>query len=134
MVHTPSATSTSIDIALAPWTAASAAQHVARDYHTHDLRGSFADALDPQLPVPALERHLARDAHAAEHLDAAIDHATCGFGPVDLGNRCVQLDVFAAIRFPRRIEDEHACGAQLDFRVDEQPLDRLPVGEPCAEC
>ena len=31
------------------------------------------------------------------------------------------------------VEHQHSGRAQLDFRVDEQPLDRLPVGEPRAE-
>jgi hypothetical protein len=35
--------------------AALAAEQVARDHHAVHLGGTFADALDPQLAVPALE-------------------------------------------------------------------------------
>src|SRR5262252_7962888 len=79
------------------------ADEVAGDDHAVDLGGSFTDPLDAQLTIPALERHLARHAHAAEDLDAAVDHATGRLGAVHLADRRLVLDVDAAVRLPRRV-------------------------------
>src|SRR5256885_5927959 len=97
MVAMPSVTSTSIDMSRLP---ALAAEQVARDHHAVHLGGALADALDAHFAIPALQRHLARDAKPAEHLDAAVDHLAGDFGGVDLANRGIDLDVLAEIALP----------------------------------
>src|SRR4051794_35357112 len=130
MVAMPSVTSTSIDMSRLP---ALAAEQVARDHHAVHLGWPFADALDAHLAMPPLERHLARDAEPAEHLDAAVDHLAGHFGGVDLADGRVDLDVLAEIALPGSLIDQQARGAQLDLRVRDHPLDRLLVGELRAE-
>ena len=83
--------------------------------------------------MPALQRHLARDAEPAEHLDAAVDHLAGDFGRVDLADRGIDLDVLAKIAAPGRLIDQQARGAQLDLRIRDHPLDRLLVGKLGAE-
>src|SRR6478735_4862444 len=126
----PSVTSTSIDMS---GLSALTAEQVARHHHAVHLGRALADALDAHLAVPALERHLARDAKPAEHLDAAVDHLAGDFGGVDFANGGIDLDVLAEIAFPRRLIDEQARGAQLDLGVRDHPLDRLLVGKLRAE-
>src|SRR5207248_9758898 len=110
MVAMPSVTSTSIDMSRLP---ALAADEIARDHHAVHLGGTFADALDAHLAVPALQRHLARDAQPAEHLDTAVDHLAGDFGRVHLADRGVDLDVLPEIALPGGLVDEQARGAQL---------------------
>src|SRR5262249_2845390 len=111
MVAMPSVTSTSIDISCLP---ALAAEQVARAHHAVHFGGAFADALDAHLAVPALQRHFARDAKPAEHLDAAVDHLAGDLRRVDLADRGIDLDVLPEIALPRGLIDEQARCAQLD--------------------
>src|SRR5947209_244306 len=130
MVAMPSVTSTSIDMSPLP---ALAAEQIARDHHAVHLGGTLTDALDAHLAIPAFQRHLARDAKPAEHLDAAVDHLAGDFGRIHLANRGIDLDVLPEVALPGGLIDEQARGAQLDLRVRDHPLDRLLVGEPRAE-
>src|SRR4051794_31171 len=130
MVAMPSVTSTSIDMSRLP---ALAAEQVARDHHAVHLGWPFADALDAHLAVPALERHLAREAEPAEHLDAAIDDLAGNFGGVHLADRGIDLDVLPEVALPGGLIDEQPRGAQLDLAISDHPLDRLLVGELRAE-
>src|ERR1043165_40503 len=116
----PSVTSTSIDMVFSSLLAL-AAEQVARDHHAWTLRRTLADALDAHLAMPALERHLARDAESAEHLDAAIDHLAGDFGGVDLADRRVDLDVLPEIALPGSLIDEQSRGADLDLGVGDHP-------------
>src|SRR6185503_4051944 len=106
---------------------------IARDHHAVNFGRAFADALDAHLAMPALERHFARDAEPAEHLDAAIDHLAGDLGGVDLADRGIDLDVLAEITLPGGLIDEQACGTDLDLAVGDHPLDRLLVSELRAE-
>src|SRR5437764_14417210 len=94
MVAMPSVTATSIDMSGLCFSRflALAAEQVARNHHAVHLGGTLADALDAHLAVPALERHLARNAEPAEHLDAAIDDLPGSFGGVHLADRGIDLD------------------------------------------
>src|ERR1043165_5518326 len=130
MVAMPSVTSTSIDMSRL---SAPAAEQVACNHHAMHLGGPFPDALDAHFAIPALQRHLARDAEAAEHLDAAVDHLAGNFGRVHLADRCIDLDVLPEIALPGSLIDEQAGGAQLDLAIRDHPLDRLLVGKPRAE-
>src|SRR6186997_18999 len=130
MVAMPSVTSTSIDMSRLP---ALAAEQVARDHHAMHLGRALADALDAHLAIPALQRHLARNAKPPEHLDAAVDHLAGDFGGVDLANRGIDLDVLSEVALPGGLVDKEPRGAQLDLRVRDHPLDRLLVGELRAE-
>src|ERR1041384_4824401 len=130
MVAMPSVTSTSIVISGLP---ALAAEQGTRDHHPVHLGGALADALDAHLAVPALQRHLARNAEPAEHLDAAVDHFAGDLGRVDLGDRGIDLDVLPEIALPGRLIDKQARGAQLDLAIRNHPLDRLLVGKAGAE-
>src|SRR4051812_12401873 len=130
MVAMPSVTSMSIDMSRLP---ALAAKQIARDHHAVHLGGTLANALDAHLTVPSFERHLARDAKPAEHLDAAVDHLAGHFGRVNLADRGVDLDVLPEVALPGRLIDEQARGAQLDLAIGDHPLDRLLVGEPRSE-
>src|SRR5437660_564702 len=76
------------------------AQQLARHHHAMDLGRALADPLDAQLAVPTLQRHLAGDAHAAEDLDAAIDHLPGDLGRIDLADRGIDFDVVAQIAAP----------------------------------
>src|ERR1043166_4696459 len=131
MVAMPSVTSTSIDMASS--LLALAAEQVARDHHAVNFRRALADALDAHLAVPALERHLARDAEPAEHLDAAVDHLAGDFGRVDLADRGIDLDVLPEIALPGGLIDQQPRGADLDLAGRDHPLDRLLLGELRAE-
>src|ERR1043165_4033136 len=128
----PSVTSTSIDMVFSSLLAL-AAEQIARDHHAVNFRRTFADALDAHLAMPALERHLARNAEPAEHLDAAIDHLAGDFGRVDLADRGIDLDVLPEIALPGGLIDQQPRGADLDLAVGDHPLDRLIVGELRAE-
>src|ERR1041384_7348713 len=130
MVAMPSVTSTSIDMSRLP---ALAAEQVARHHHAVPLGGALADALDAHLAVPALHRHLARNAEPAEHLDAAVDHFAGDLGRVDLGDRGIDLDVLPEIALPGRLIDKQATGARPDLAIRNHPLDRLLVGKAGAE-
>src|ERR1043165_8299833 len=131
MVAMPSVTSTSIDMGSS--LLALAAEQIARDHHAVNFRRAFADALDAHLAVPALERHFARDAEPAEHLDAAVDHLAGDFGRVDLADRGIDLDVLPEVALPGGLIDQQPRGADLDLAVGNHPLDRLLVGELGAE-
>src|SRR5436309_10151511 len=97
MVAIPSVTSTSIDMSRLP---ALAAEQIARDHHAVHFGGTFADALDAHLAMPALQRHFARDTEPAEHLDAAVDHLAGDFGRVDLADRGIDFDVLPEVALP----------------------------------
>src|SRR4051794_3959502 len=114
MVAMPSVTSTSIDMSRLP---ALAAEQVARDHHAVHLGWPFADALDAHLAVPALERHLARDAEPAEHLDAAVDHLAGNLGRVHFADRRIDLDVLPEITFPGSLIHKQPRRAQLDLAI-----------------
>src|SRR6266446_6738135 len=101
MVAMPSVTSTSIDMGSS--LLALAAEQVARHDHAVHLRRSFSDPLDAHLAVPALQRHFARDAEPAEHLDAAVDHLAGDFRRIDLADRRINLDVLAEVALPGRL-------------------------------
>src|SRR4051812_38982625 len=129
MVAMPSVTSTSIDMSRLP---ALAAEQIARDHHAVHLGGTLTDALDAHLAIPAFQRHFARDAKAAEHLDAAVHHLAGNLGRVNLANRRIDLDVLPEVALPGGLIDEQARGAQLNLAVGYHPLDRLLVGKPRA--
>src|SRR3954453_22409498 len=97
MVAIPSLTSISIDMSRLP---ALAAKQVARDQHAVHLGGTLADAFDAHLAIPAFQRHFARDAESAEHLNAAVDHLAGNLGGVHLANRRIDLDVLAEVSLP----------------------------------
>src|SRR5438034_7615533 len=105
IVQTPSATSTSIAMSDRPHAAAARTDQIARDDHPMDLGRTFADPLDPQLPIPALERQLLRHAHSAEDLDAAVDDATRGLRAEHFAHRCLVFHVAAEVRLPRGVVD-----------------------------
>src|SRR3954454_11072009 len=130
MVAMPSVTSTSIDMSRLP---ALAAEQVARDHHAMHLGWPFADALNAHLAIPAFQRHFARDAEPAEHLNAAVDHLAGDFGRIHFANRGIDLDVLPEVTLPGGLIDEQPRGTQLDLRVRDHPLDRLLVGKPRAE-
>src|SRR5262249_54483165 len=134
-VAMPSVTSTSIDMVNPSGSSllALSAEQIARDDHAMHFGRAFADAFDAHLAMPALERHLARDAEPAEHLDATVDHLAGDLGGVDLADRRIDLDVPAHVAFPGGLVDEQARGAQLDLAVRDHPLDRLLVGEARTE-
>src|SRR3954470_6220541 len=125
MVAMPSVTSTSIDMSRLP---ALAAEQIARDHHAVHLGWPFADALDAHLAIPAFQRHFARDAKPAEHLDAAVDDLAGDFGRVHFADRRIDLDVLPEIALPGSLIHKQPRGAQLDLAIGDHPLDRLLVG------
>src|SRR5215510_6944954 len=72
----------------------------ARDQHAVDLGGAVIDAGDAGIPVHALERQILAEAHAAEHLDGAVDDAALHLRRRDLDHRDLVAWLQALVDFP----------------------------------
>ena len=96
--------------------------------------GPLADALDPQLAVPALERQLLGDAHAAVDLHRSGRRR----GPRPRSRRPWPSPRGAGTARPRSafqaaLERDPARLLEVDLVVDDHPLDRLARRERLAE-
>ena len=96
------------------------AQEIARDHHAVDFGRAFADPLDAQLAVPALQRQLVGDAEAAEDLHAAVDDAPGRLRRIELADRRFRLDVVAEIAATRVTERGET---RADDRVSEAAME-----------
>src|SRR5208283_790999 len=118
---------------IAPLLVRSSSQKRAGDHHSMHFARAFADPADSRLAVPALDGELLADAVAAVNLHGAIDHAAEHFARIELCDRRLGAEILAAIGLPRSFPRQPPRRAQLDLRIREHPLYRLPFGEQFAE-
>src|SRR5580700_1795221 len=95
--------------------------------------GTFADSADSRLAVPSLDRKLLADAVPAMNLHRTIDHAAEHLARIELRDRRLGAKVLAAVGLPRAFPRQPPRRAQLDLRIREHPLYRLPLREQLAE-
>src|SRR5690349_7190631 len=97
------------------------------------LAGTFADSADARLAIPSLDRKFLADAVTAMNLHRAIDHAAEHLTRIELCDRRLGAKVLTAVGLPRALPRQPSRGAQLDLRIREHPLYRLPLREQLAE-
>src|SRR4030081_2050501 len=95
--------------------------------------GAFADSADARFAIPSLDGKFFADAVAAVNLHGAIDDAAKHFARVELCDRGLGAEVFAAVGLPCTLPSEPSGGAQLNFRIREHPLNCLSFREQLAE-
>jgi hypothetical protein len=96
-------------------------------------RGAVEDAVDARIAVPALDRQLLAEAHAAEELHRAVDHAAQRLGRMHLDHRDVLARVQALVELPGGLQHHPARGVHLDDAVGQHRLNHLEVADLLAE-
>src|SRR5260370_18093350 len=72
----------------------------ARDQHPMNFGGAVIDSGHPRIAVHPLERQILAEAHAAEHLDGAIDDAPLHLGRRNLDHRHLSAPFPSLTVFP----------------------------------
>src|SRR3954454_5694849 len=99
-----------------------------------DLRGALEDVVDLRIPVPALDRELARVAVAAEDLDRPFGGPDGDFAGLELAHRALGvLEPVRVAAHPRCAPDQQAGGVDLELHAGQRERDRLVLDDLLAE-
>src|SRR2546427_7495661 len=95
-------------------------EQLARGDHALYLAGALVDVGDPHVAEPLLEQVLARHAHRAEQLDAALRYQTHHGAGLRLAHRRLEVVGLALARQPRRAQNREL--GRLDQRLELEEL------------
>src|SRR5690348_4764671 len=104
-------------------------EEIARDDETLDLVGAIEDTEDAHLAIPALDGQLAGIAHAAVYLKHAVHDAVRHIRAIELRHRGLVAVILPAIGEPGCPQRDPLRRLDLDRRIGNHPLNRLPVGQ-----